>query len=105
MSHVEEFDIGRRLTQEPCHNLRRSGPLKLISVPLPDWRSFTNDGSLVPLDLRIIPSGFAFVLEPVVNGRPPDDIEKIFGELKKDHVADHVSIRAAWDVLLCLVDA
>src|SRR5262249_6809138 len=43
MFHVEKFDIGRRLTQELNHDLRRIGALKLISVPLPDWGALANN--------------------------------------------------------------
>ena len=44
------------------------------------------------------------VLDPVVRGRPTDEIEGILGEKEQDRIADHVTVVVAGDELLGLVD-
>ena len=44
------------------------------------------------------------ILNPVVRGRPPDQIEGILRKMKKDGISDHVAVVVAGDELLGLVD-
>ena len=103
-SHVEELDLGNGRSIELVEELAGVGPLNLIPVKPAHDRNVPGDGPLVSLQLDFVFAGFGVILNPVVNRGPADEQQLIFAKVKEDGVANHMSVVAASDELLRLVD-
>src|SRR5271165_569250 len=77
--------------------------LDLVPVNLANNRPCPSYRSFIPFELHIVASGFAVVLNPIVNRGTPNEIEQILVEIKENYIANHVAIVVACDELFCLV--
>src|SRR5215470_6042533 len=101
--HIEELDVRRSFSGGLLHRFDGIGTLDLesenFSPTLIDRRPF------VSFRLGIVAAGFQVVLNPAGSRRPPDEVELVFIEIKKDGIADDVPVGVTCNKLLGLIDS
>ena len=100
--HIEEADIRRGLAGHLLHHPESMGALNLVSESLSP--ALIDSRPLIPFRRRLVPAGLHVILDPIVSGRTPNEIEPIFIQIKKNCIANHISIVVAGDKLLGLID-
>src|SRR5437016_1857205 len=101
---VKEFDVGSRIACHLRDDPHRRRALNLIPVRLPDNRTLSGRGALVPFKRDVVPAGFGVILNPVVNGWTADKIESVLLQANQNYIADQVSVVVAHNELLALID-
>src|SRR5688572_3681778 len=76
----------------------------LVSIDLSDRWTLSRGNPLVSFHSGLKTAGLAVVLNPVVNRRPPDQIEGVLIEIEEDDVTNDIAVIVAHDVLLGFAD-